>query len=151
MAHLIKRFLEITNNAHFSSVTSRRAARGMSFHPTSLAKCAMMVTLMMVMGVGSVWADEVEIWSGSNGGYFFIGPDNFSGKFDDATSTTTLRIYMADVGLKQFNTVHGNSILSSGNKSISAGSYYNNTDNCYEIPSTDWSASIANDEERRQT
>jgi len=105
----------------------------------------MMVTLMMVMGVGSVWADEVEIWTGSNGGYFVIGADNFSGKFDDATSTTTLRIYMADVGLKQISTGHGNSILSSGNKSISAGSYYNNTDLCYEIPSTDWSASIAND------
>ncbi len=100
MTHLIKRFLEITNNAHFSSVTSRRAARGMSFHPTSLAKCAMMVTLMMVMGVGSVWADEVEIWTGSNGGYFVIGADNFSGKFDNVTSSTTLRIYMADVGLR---------------------------------------------------
>ena len=118
MVHLIKRFLEITNNAHFSSVTSRRAVRGMSVHSTSLAKCAMMVTLMMVMGVGSVWAEEVEIWTGSN---------------------------MADDGLNQINTGHGNSILSSGNKSISAGSYYNNTDNCYEIPSTDWSASIAND------
>ncbi len=60
MAHLIKRFLEITNNAHFSSVTSRRAARGMSVHPTSLAKCAMMVTLMMVMGVGSVWGQAAQ-------------------------------------------------------------------------------------------
>ena len=150
MAHLIKSFLEITNNAHFSSVTSRRAARGMSVHPTSLAKCAMMVTLMMVMGVGSVWADEVEIWTGSNGGYFVIPASNFSGKFDNVTSSTTLRIYMADVGLR-FLTGYGNSILSSGNASISAGSYYNNTDKCYEIPSTDWSASIANDEERRQT
>ena len=82
MAHLIKRFLEITNNAHFSSVTSRRAARGMSVHSTSLAKCAMMVTLMMVMGVGSVWGQAV-IMSGG-------GINVFRGKLymsDNATVT----------------------------------------------------------------
>jgi len=32
----------------------------MAFHPTSLAKCAMMVTLMMVMGVGSVWGQAAQ-------------------------------------------------------------------------------------------
>jgi hypothetical protein len=118
----------------------------MSFHPTSLAKCAMMVTLMMVMGVGSVWADEVEIWTGSNGGYFVIPASNFSGKFDNVTSSTTLRIYIADVGLKQFCTAHSNSILSSGAKSVPANSaYYNNTDECYEIPKSDWSSTIATD------
>ena len=146
--------MTLMNTRHDNTTPSPRTSapsptrQGLAHPGTPMAFLRRAVVLLAVLLAGgtAVWGEEVEIWKGSNGGYFVINASDFSGKFDDVTSTTTLRIYMSDVGLNNINTGWGSSILSSGATKIPAGSpYYNNTDNCYEIPSTDWSATISSD------
>ena len=108
--------------------------------PMRLAHRVMLLLAILLVGGNAAWGEEVEIYGSiAQYGRITIEPATITEKFVNIESNTSLRIYTNDdIGLAALCTGYSSSFLTNGKTSLAAGEYYNSTDKCYEIPSSDW-------------
>ena len=117
------------------------AARGKYFSrllPTGFARRVMLLLAILLVGGNASWGEETILWEG-NAEQLVLSGSTVSSAFPATTeSTSSLRIYVGKGGLQALCAGWGNAILigQSGNGGIDANddTYYNEDDNCYQIP-----------------